>query len=134
MPDSENLRGAKSAPTFCVLATKKPVHPRVKLMSSIYLTAPDLGSGRPGPTEIDQQKKASKNLFHSPHFLFHPPISMSPLCFPWFPSLFLPPPQSLNVKEILFSWEAPSGLVGGPLLVGGLGPGPHGPPKSGPDT
>jgi hypothetical protein len=64
-----------------------------------------------GPTEIDEQKKVIKNFF-SPHIF----------------SSFILLSLKLKRKGNFFSWEAPSGLVGGPLLVGGLGPGPHGPP------
>jgi hypothetical protein len=60
--------------------------------------APDLGSGRPGPPEIDEQKKNVIENFFPSHQLFF--ILLSPLSFPWFPWLFLPSLQRLNVKEI----------------------------------
>jgi hypothetical protein len=71
--------------------------------------APDLGSGRPGATEIDEQKKGHRKFFflHLSFFL----NLLSPLSFPWFPWLFLPSLRRLNVKEIFLF------LVGGPLLL-----------------
>jgi hypothetical protein len=52
-----------------------------------------------GPLKSMSKKKRSSHIF------FHSPIS---IIFSFvFPSLFLPPPQSLNIKEIFFSWEAP---------------------------
>jgi hypothetical protein len=42
MPDSENLRGAKSAPPCAsALPKKTPVHPSVKLKNSMYLITCD---------------------------------------------------------------------------------------------
>jgi hypothetical protein len=58
-----------------------------------------------GPSEIDEQKKGHQKFFFR---------SPQPLSFSWFPRLFLPPLQTLNVKEIFLFLVGgtPSGLVG----------------------
>jgi hypothetical protein len=75
-----------------------------------------------GPTEIDEQKKVIDNFFSSLLLFCHPsnpPISTDIfISFPW----------------LRFQGKRNISVSGGrPLLMGGLGPGPHAPPppKSG---